>query len=329
MAESTVAAARRIAEELLFPRANETDMAPRIPQDILDALAEAGLFGITAPPPLGGGATEEEFRAVARALASGSLATAFVWIQHHSAVRALSQTRNEPLRQTWLPPLCRGERRAAVAFSHLRRPGTPLLTATDDDGHWRLRGTAPWVTAWGMADVVYTGAVAGDHVAWLLVDAAACETLTAEPIPLAAVAASNTVTLAFRHHPVPQDRMVGLEPMEEWRERDSATLARNGSLALGVADRCLELLGDGSWRAALERVSTRLAAARDEDAAAARAAASLLALDVAAATVVAGGASAVRADATPQRLLREAMFLLVFAQNPSIRSAQRSLLVPQ
>ena len=91
-------------------------------------------------------------------LAGGCLTTTFVWVQHHGAVRALVEAGSTPLRDEFLERMCRGEVRAGVAFSGLRRPGPPILTAAPDRDGWRFNGYAPWVTGWGRIDVVRAAA---------------------------------------------------------------------------------------------------------------------------------------------------------------------------
>jgi hypothetical protein len=54
---------------------------------------------------------------------------------------------------------------------------------------------------------------------------------------MVAVMASSTVQLTFTGHPVPQNRVTGTLPLDQWRGRDAAGLRTNGSLALGVAAR--------------------------------------------------------------------------------------------
>ena len=56
MAEAAglVEEAQRIADEVLFPRALETDANDTVPVDLLDLLAHAGLYGLVVPRPLGG-----------------------------------------------------------------------------------------------------------------------------------------------------------------------------------------------------------------------------------------------------------------------------------
>ena len=98
----------------------------------------------------------------------------------------------------------------------------------------------------------------------------------------------------------------------------------NGSLALGLVLRCTRLLGpgplDGELAACREQLDEALAAGPDAMAQA-RAAASELAVRAAAALAVQQGSRSVTADQHVQRLIREAMFLLVFATRPGIKSA--------
>ena len=109
--------AQRLADELLFPAAVATDAGDIVPVELLDALAEAGLYGIVAPPDFGGASADfGTVCAVLEALASGCLTTAFLWMQHIGLVRALTNSDDEELRARWLKPLANGEIRAGLAL---------------------------------------------------------------------------------------------------------------------------------------------------------------------------------------------------------------------
>lgn len=322
---SLLAEARRLADEVLFPAAMRVDTADRVPAGHLDLLAEHGFYALAGPPSLSGldGSPGE----VVETLASGCLATAFVWIQHHGAVRAVTHS---PLSDTWLEPLCRGRLRAGIALGALR-PGPPSVRARRVHGGYVFDGVAPWVTGWEMIDVLHTAARdESDTIVWALLDAATGATLTVEPLELAAVNASRTVTVRFDGHLVPDERITGALPYRHWPERDAAGLGFNGRLALGVTSRCCRLAAElgGDPAAGVARLRAELGACRamlDEDdpgtLPAARAAAAELALRAAATLVVGAGARSVLRVAHPQRLLREAMFLLVFGSRPAIRNA--------
>jgi alkylation response protein AidB-like acyl-CoA dehydrogenase len=311
-----------IADDLLFPRALDTDAAGLVPVDLLDRLAAEGLYGMAAPEDAGGyDLSTSEVQPIVEALAGGCLTTAFVWIQHHNPVRAVAASTTPGLRDAWLGPLARGERRSGIALAG-ERPGPATLLVHDaPDGSFVVDGEAPWVTGWGRIDVVMIAARRGDEVVRLLVDAQAGPTLEVEPLHLVAADASGTVTVRFRGHRVPPDRVVGVETHADALARDPTGLRTNGSLALGVASRCLRLLGPGSLDDELVGTRVALDTAGPDELPEARARAAELAWRAAGALIVGAGARSILTDQQAQRLAREAMFLLVFGSRPSIKRA--------
>lgn len=319
--------AAEVAEAVLFPAAPAVDAADIVPAEHLDALAAAGLYGIAGPVTLGGlDADLVTFCRVVEILASGCLATTFVWLQHHGAVRALAASANDQLRDTWLLPLVQGERRAGIALGGAR-PGPPLLRASRTSGGYILDGTAPWVTGWGLVDVVYTLArdSAGQLVA-ALVPARPSDTVAATRLNLVAVNASATVELRFTGHAVPDDMVCSVFPHADWLARDAQGLRPNGSLSLGVAARCCRLIGDSPLDAELAGLRDRLDSADADAMPAARAAAAEFAFRAAGALVAAAGSRAILVGEHPQRLAREALFLLVFGSRPAIKDNLAALL---
>ena len=308
---------------MLFPGALEADAAELVPIDRLDRLAAAGFYGLAGPEDTGGmGVDFATALEVIEVIASGCLTTAFVWIQHLGAVRAVGAAR-PALRDAWLARLRSGAVRAGVAFSALRRTGPPILTADADGDGWRFNGYAPWVTGWGRVDVIRAAARRdGGDIVWALVDATAGPTLRAEPLRLAAVNASGTVTVSFDHHLVPADRVISIQRFDEWQSADRANLRVNGSLALGVTRRCAALLVSDSLATELAECRRALNTAAPDSMPEQRARASELALRAATTLVVSGGGRAITIDHHAQRLAREALFLLVFGQTPAIKAAQ-------
>ena len=334
-AHPLVAAAEALASELLAPAAAAVEAENRVPRGHLDALAAAGLHGILGPPEAGGaGGDLGLLCAVAERLAAGCLSTTFVWLQHHGALGAVAAAEDDALRARWLAPMCRGEVRAGIAFSALRRPGPPAMTCVREGEGWRLDGGAPWVTGFEQAHVLRLAAreAGSGDVVWLLADAEAGPTLRAEPVHPVAVDAADTVTLSLRAHHVPGERLLEIQPYEAWRaaDRQPPALRVNGSLALGVARRCVAALDDDRDAAEAGDAAAALAAARDaldtarttEAMARARAAASDLALRLARTLVVTRGGRGIVRGELPERTAREALFLLGFGQAPPIRAAQ-------
>jgi alkylation response protein AidB-like acyl-CoA dehydrogenase len=319
-----LALARDISDGFLFPGALEVDASDIVPVDRLDRLAAAGLYGLAAPADAGGLGLADVAIAleIIEIIASGCLTTTFVWIQHHGAVRALVEA-PPGLRETWLARLCSGAVRAGVAFSGLRRPGPPILTAAADGGGWRFNGFAPWVTGWSRIDVIRAAARREDgDIVWALLDATAGPTLNAERQRLAAVNASATVTLTFDDHVVLPDRVISIQPFDEWQAADWASLRLNGSLALGIARRCASMLGSERLETEVRECRRGLDEASPEAMPEQRARTSELALRAATTLVVTGGGRSIALDQHAQRLAREALFLLVFGQTPAIKAAQ-------
>jgi alkylation response protein AidB-like acyl-CoA dehydrogenase len=330
-----------LADELLFPTALATDASDRVPRGHLDRIADAGLYGLYGPREAGGLAAEESVgRTVMEIMASGCLTTTFVWMPHHGAVRSVANSATPGLREEWLAPMCRGERRAGFALGGIL-PGGPGVTARPVDGGWLLSGEAPWMTGWGLVDVIHTAAHGPDGIIlWSLIDGVESPTLTIDRQRLLAVNASVTVSVHFHDHFVPADRVTGTEPLAGWvRSAPSPdrlapvgqdgkwSLGRHhmatvtGSLALGLTSRCARLMGPGplddeliAHRAALDLAATTA----PDTLPTARAHASELAVRAAASLVVATGSRSILLDQHPQRLIREATFLLVFGTRPPI-----------
>lgn len=318
-ATNVVEQAERLADEHLFPNALAVDSSGLVPVEQLKRVADAGLYGLTSSDAeFGLAADATTICAVIEALASGCLTTAFVWTQHLGAAAAASAA-DEPVRTRWERPLASGDCRAGVAFAHLLRPGAPLTVAEPDDDGWRFTGSAPWVTGWGHIDVVHAAARHGDNIVWALIDATPRRTLRAERLDLAAVNSSATVTLVYDGDPVAADRVTRVESFSDWKHRYSFGLRTNGSFALGVAARCCRLLDRPEFIAALDAVRAKLDAADVDGLPLARADASAFAVRAAAALVAATGGRSVTMAEHGQRLLREAMFLLVQGQTPAIR----------
>jgi alkylation response protein AidB-like acyl-CoA dehydrogenase len=315
--------AREIADDVLFPAALAVDRADRVPASHLDLLAAEGFYGAAAPVESGGLGVEDfaSAAAIVEALASGCLATAFVYIQHHGPVIAAAFSDRPGIRQRFLGPLARGERRGGIALSGLRA-GPATLRIREVAGGYELDGQTPWVTGWDMIDTLQVAVRGEDNIIrYLLADAVAGPTLRPDLLDLVAVTASRTVNLSFDRHVIPDDRLTGEVDYDEWKAGDAGGSALNGFLALGVAARCAALIGTSPLDDELAACRSALLTADAAGTPAARAAAAQLALRAATILVVrTGGRSVLRTDHA-QRLLREAAFLQVFGTRPAIKSA--------
>ena len=314
-----VSTAQQLADDVLFPAALATDASGTLPAALLDALAHAGLYGLTGPDWAGG--LDADFPtacAVVEALASGCLTTTFVWVQHIGTVLAAASSGNEAMRD-WTAALSRGERRAGLAGA--ASPGPAQLVAHETADGWTFDGVAPFVSGWGLIDVAHTAARTEDgRVVWALVDAHESSTLAVERLGLVALNATATMRAAFRAHPVPAERVTSVSPYREG-PTPPAVLRIHAALALGVAGRCCRLLGPTSLDDELLRCRAELDRLDGQTIEAARASAGELALRAAGALAVNGGSRSLLLDQHAQRLVREALFVLVYALRPGSRAS--------
>jgi len=314
-----IAAAHRVADDVLAPAADAVDASGVLPAAHLDALAAAGLYGL--------GAGDEDLLDVCAAievLAAACLTTAFVLSQHLGAVQAVAHSAPSALREAWLGPITRGERRVGAAFTGAALPGPALLHATPDGDGWRLDGQTPWISGWGLVDAIHTAGRAPDgRVVWGLLDARDGGGLTVTPLRLLAIEASATVTGSFAGVALPADRVTHITPEPRGPALVPPVTRIHAALSLGVAGRCVTLLESEPLAAELDGVRGQLDGALEDPAAMAQARAAIAELTVraAGALFVRTGARAAVAHGAPQRLVREAHFLSVFGSRAPIKAA--------
>jgi len=338
-ADVLVEAARTLARELLVPRAEAVDRGG-VPRSHIDALAAAGLLGCNGPVAEGGAAVPfATFRDIVEVLAGADCATWFVQAQHHSPLAMLVRS-EMPVRDRLVGPLSRGELLGGVAFAHLRRwPSRPVAATPLGHGRFRLDGTAPWCTGWGLNDVVMVGAVtATGECVFAYVPATEQTGMRAGPrLRLAVLEATHTVRLEFSGLVVGPDDIVAQLPFSTWSAADRATTANVNPAVLGLTEAALAHLrahADRPVVASAAAFTDQLHGVRavcyrlyDEVAddqglperLAAKAEAVDLMLRATAALVVSGGGSALALDVPAQRLAREALFLAVQAQTTEVR----------
>lgn len=333
---SMVERARTIAEEVLFPAALDVDAQGAIPSSHFDLLATQGFYGLAGDPERGGIEVDfPSFVKILETLSGGCITTTFTWFQHHSVVRGLTATANQELRGKYLDAALRGELRGSVAFAGAI-PQPPRLWATGTEGGWLLKGEAPFVTGWGMVDVLQVSARntalrAGQSTGTIvtgLVDAQPGEGITVEQLHMIAAQGSSTVRLRFVDYFLPAQMVTAEVSHSDFLANQHMSLRRSGCLAMGVAGRCIRMISEAGrpqvadlLLAEQDLIRDRLDAGLGDPATlpAARAAASELAYRCAGALVVAVGSSAILARQHAQRLVREATFTLVTAGRPEIK----------
>lgn len=307
--------------------AKDIDFAESLSSQHFNALAASGLFGVFAPISNGGLDVHlNALCAIVERLASACLTTTFVWIQHFRLLSALLDPATpDPIREL-LPLAASGQIKGGVALGGLL-PGPARLSATRTKAGWTLNGDAPWVSGWGILDVLLLTARRSDGaVVSFVIDAVEQSGLDVTRHRLSAMNASSTVQLTFNDFLIDQDRYVGSQTYAPGLERPEG-LRVNGSLALGVARRCCELLGPTSLDDELRQSRNDLDAYETKDIAVSRARAAELAVRAAHVLAVTRGSQSAISGDVAERTTREAALLLVFASRPAIKDALLGLMI--
>jgi alkylation response protein AidB-like acyl-CoA dehydrogenase len=332
--------ASKIADEVLLPAAADVDRTGRIPDSHFRRLAEDGCYGLIAPTEFGGPGVEfPEFLQIIETLASACLTTTFTWLQHHGVVMGLAMTPNTALREEYLARAISGDLRGGGAFSGVI-PVPPRVTARRCADGWLLKGDVMFVSGWNIVDVLHVSAVdedSGDVVNGLIEARPGAGIADVQPLDLVAAQASNTVRLVFSDLLLADEMVTTRSNREEFLAGLAIGLRVDSSLALGLIQRALVGMDAAGQPDVAERFRAEAAALRTRfDAAlgdlpslpALRAACSELALRACAALVVAVGGRGLLRESEAQRLAREALFTLVVASRPQVKSSLLELMGP-
>lgn len=328
--------ARLVAE--IRERGARLDRPADWPADSLQACALYGLPAAFLPSTDGAPGTSERSQlALLQELASGCLTTAFIYTQFIAACRRLS--RSGWARERLMPALRSGASWATVGISHLstsRQHTTPPLRAHHTADGWRLDGHTPWVTGAAYADWLVVGATADDGGQLLFAVERAADSVVPGPgLEMLALSASCTDRVHFHQTLVADEqRLAGpvsqvlLEPAG--RGGGVGGLATS-ALALGLSRRAIDGLIEEqrkqqrpSLQMTIERLGRRMAEAETQMDSLLldpprgipgelRTAANQLALDSSQALLTAAKGEGFRWEHPAARLVREALFFLVWS----------------
>jgi alkylation response protein AidB-like acyl-CoA dehydrogenase len=142
----------RVINEVIAPGAGEVDAAGVFPHRQIEALAGAGLLGLTVPAEFsGGGQALRAAALVVRELGAVCGSTAMVVTMHYAATAALIAGNMKDA----LTEIAAGEHLSTLAFSEFGSRShfwAPLGTATAAGPDVRLDARKSWVTSAGEAD---------------------------------------------------------------------------------------------------------------------------------------------------------------------------------
>jgi hypothetical protein len=119
-------AARKVAQNLLAPRAAEWDREARFPKEALAELGKLGFMGMLVPEQYGGaGADHVGYALALEEIAAGDGATSTIISVNSLCCGAIRQYGSEEQKQRFLVPLAKGEKLAAFCLTEPRPAPMP------------------------------------------------------------------------------------------------------------------------------------------------------------------------------------------------------------
>ena len=155
---------RQFANERVAPHAESIHRHDLdIPQEIIDGVAELGCFGLSIPEQFGGSASGSEDDYMAMVIATEELSTASLGAggslitRPEILARAIEAGGTDEQKQRWLPAIASGETLCAVAVTepdYGSDVANLKVSATAEEGGWRINGVKTWCTFAGKANAL-------------------------------------------------------------------------------------------------------------------------------------------------------------------------------
>jgi butyryl-CoA dehydrogenase len=245
--------ARDFAESELLPRATKHDRQEHVDPEVLEGLAELGLWGLTVPEAYGGaGMGSLPLSLVLEEINRACASTGVTLSVHNSLIGTpLQKFGTEAQKRAWLPRLATGE---VIGAYCLTEPGAGsdaaalATTARLEGDHWVLNGTKIWVTNGGLAKLFLVYARTSP-------DAPRARGISAFLVPRdtpglrvgknekkTGIRASSTTEVELREARVPRDSLLGERDEGFKIAMDTLDGGRIGigAQAVGIARACLE-----------------------------------------------------------------------------------------
>ncbi|MBK5011976.1 acyl-CoA/acyl-ACP dehydrogenase [Pseudomonas sp. S60] len=218
------------------------------PHQVLAHIADSQLLQVGVDPALGGvgGQVTDAVEAIA-AIASRSLATAFVCWGQRAFIEYLLYSPNQGLRERLLPQLLKGELAGATGLSNAMKflSGIEALQVRGRptyDG-WNLEGRLHWVTNLRKSGFVVAAAIeddAGGAPFVLAIPSGAQGLERSDDLQLMGLQSSNTAALAFHQVQLARDWLLHENAREFLPQVRPAFLALQCGMAIGLARRALQ-----------------------------------------------------------------------------------------
>ena len=243
--------ARKVAREKIAPHAADVDERERYPEEAMQALAEAGLFGVWVPEEYGGSA----MGGLALSLVSEEIA----WACAASATQYLDQPLgglpivyhgSEEQKKRYLPRLATGEMLSAYSLSEPEAGSDAAALKTSAvrlGDYYVLNGSKQWCTNGDHADVVCVFATVdpakrAKGVTAFLVDKGTPGFTVGKKERKMGIRGSPTVALHFTDCRIPAEQRLGAEGEGFGIAMSTLNVTRpaTGAMAVGIAQAALD-----------------------------------------------------------------------------------------
>ena len=143
---------RRFSVEKVEPHAHEWHLNDElIPMEIIEELAELGVFGLTIPEDLGGfGLTKASMAVVSEELSRGYIGVGSLGTRSEIAAELIICGGTDQQKENWLPKLASGEILPTAVFTE-PNTGSDLgalrtRAVKDENGDYKITGNKTWIT---------------------------------------------------------------------------------------------------------------------------------------------------------------------------------------
>ncbi|WP_374434017.1 acyl-CoA dehydrogenase family protein [Tabrizicola sp.] len=142
---------RRYADDKVIPRAHDWHLKDElIPMEVIQELAEMGVFGLTIPEAYGGfGLSKASMVVVSEELSRGYIGVGSLGTRSEIAAELILCGGTEEQKQKWLPGLASGEILPTAVFTEPNTGsdlGSLRTRARKDGDDWIITGNKTWIT---------------------------------------------------------------------------------------------------------------------------------------------------------------------------------------